>query len=213
MIDDFAWRLDKTGLRNQLVSTWVASVDDGEARRVTDPAWEVLDARWLPDGRHIAVVADAEPDAGVRRLSERAAAWRIHGDKSAEPVALAELPGGIAAVRPSPDGKRVAVIGKDYPRQPSWADSHLYVGDGTSLALSTTVGAASMPAGDWKPESSASGVDSAISVSSVPMACCGGTTDGNGVTRPCAASSSKRIAEVLQKFAQATGDSSLVSAG
>ena len=133
VIDDFAWRLDKTGLRNQLVSAWVASVGDGKARRVTDPAWEVLDARWLSDGRHIAVVADAEPDAGMRRLSERAAAWRIDVDESAEPVSLAELPGGIAAVRPSPDGKRVAGVGKDYPRQPSWADNHLYVGDGTSL--------------------------------------------------------------------------------
>jgi dipeptidyl aminopeptidase/acylaminoacyl peptidase len=66
VIDDFAWRLDKTGLRNQLVSAWVAPVD-GEPRRLTDPAWEVLDARWLPDDRHIAVVADAEPDAGMRR--------------------------------------------------------------------------------------------------------------------------------------------------
>jgi dipeptidyl aminopeptidase/acylaminoacyl peptidase len=133
VIDDFAWRLDKSGLRNQLVSAWVASVDDGEARRVTDPAWEVLDARWLPDGRQIAVVADAEPDAGMRRLSERAAAWRVDVDGSAEPVSLAELQGGIAAVRPAPDGKRVAVVGKDYPRQPSWADNHLYVGDGASL--------------------------------------------------------------------------------
>src|SRR5215208_3509236 len=133
VIDDFAWRLDKSGLRNQLVSAWVASIDDGEARRLTDPAWEVLDARWLADGRHIAVVADAEPDAGMRRLSERAAAWRIAVDDSAEPASMAELPGGIAAVRPSPDGTRVAVVGKDYPRQPSWADNHLYVGDGTSL--------------------------------------------------------------------------------
>ena len=59
----------------------------------------VLDARWLPDGRHIAVVADAEPDAGMRRLSERAAAWRIAVDESAELVSLAELPGGVAVVR------------------------------------------------------------------------------------------------------------------
>jgi dipeptidyl aminopeptidase/acylaminoacyl peptidase len=133
VIDDFSWRLDKAGLRNQLVSAWVASVDDGEARRLTELAWEVLDARWLPDGRHIAVVADADPDAGMRRLSERAAAWRIDVDESAEPVLLAELPGGIATVRPSPDGARVAVVGKDYPRQPSWADNHLYVADGASL--------------------------------------------------------------------------------
>ncbi|MCC2629790.1 MAG: acylaminoacyl-peptidase, partial [Thermomicrobiales bacterium] len=132
IIDDFAWRLDKTGLRNQLVSAWVAPVD-GEPRRITDPAWEVLDARWLPDGRHIAVVADADPDAGMRRLSERAAVWRIAVDESAEPVSLAELTGGIAAARPSPHGTRVAVVGKDFPRQPSWADNHLYVGDGGSL--------------------------------------------------------------------------------
>jgi len=133
VIDDFSWRLDKAGLRNQLVSAWVASVDDGEARRLTDATWEILDARWLPAGRHVAVVADAEPDAGMRRLSERAAAWRVDVDESAEPVSLAELPGGIGTVRPSPDGTRVAVVGKDYPRQPSWADNHLYVSDGASL--------------------------------------------------------------------------------
>ena len=119
VVDDFAWRLDKTGLRNQLVSAWVAEVDDGEPRRLTDPAWEVLDARWLADGLHIVVVADAEPDAGMRRLSERAAAWRIPVDDAAEPASLAELPGGLAAVRPSPDGRGIVVVGKDFPRQPS----------------------------------------------------------------------------------------------
>ncbi|MDF2760054.1 MAG: acylaminoacyl-peptidase, partial [Thermomicrobiales bacterium] len=132
VINDFAWRLDKTGLRNQLVSAWVAPVD-GEPHRLTYPAWEVLDARWLPDGRHIVAVADAEPDAGMRRLSERAAVWRIAVDESVEPVSLGELPGGIAAARPSPHSTRVAVVGKDFPRQPSWADNHLYVGDGGSL--------------------------------------------------------------------------------
>jgi dipeptidyl aminopeptidase/acylaminoacyl peptidase len=133
VIEDFAWRLGKTGLRNQLVSAWVAPIGDGEPRRLTDPAWEVLDARWFPNGRQIAVVTDAEPDAGMRRLSERAAAWRIAVDESAEPSSLSELPGGIATVRPPPDGTRVAVVGKDHPRQPSWADNHLYVAEGTML--------------------------------------------------------------------------------
>jgi dipeptidyl aminopeptidase/acylaminoacyl peptidase len=87
----------------------------------------VLDARWMPDGRSIAVVADVEPEAGMRRLSERAAAWRLTVDSPREPELLAELPGGVVAVRPLPDGTRVAVIGKDFPRQPSWADNHLYV--------------------------------------------------------------------------------------
>ncbi|MGH2613706.1 MAG: alpha/beta fold hydrolase [Thermomicrobiales bacterium] len=130
VIDDFAWRLDASGFRNQLSSIWVVALDGREPTRITDPAWEVLDARWMPDGKSIAVVADAEPDAGMRRLSERAAAWKIDFDAPGSPSLLAELPGGVVAVRPSPDGARVAVIGKDYPRQPSWADIHLHVNDG-----------------------------------------------------------------------------------
>jgi dipeptidyl aminopeptidase/acylaminoacyl peptidase len=133
VIDDFAWRLDASGFRDQLMSVWVAVIGGREPRRVTDPSWEVLDARWQADGQHLAVVADAEPDAGMRRLSERAAAWRIDVDVKREPRLLARLPGGIAAVRPAPDSGDVAVIGKDYDRQPSWADTHLYVGKGTDL--------------------------------------------------------------------------------
>ncbi|MBA3451117.1 MAG: S9 family peptidase, partial [Chloroflexia bacterium] len=110
----------------------IAELHGGEPRRVTDPAWEVLDARWMPDGRHIVVVADAEPDAGMRRFSERAAAWRVAVDDPGEPVILAALPGGVAAVRPSPDGSRVAVIGKDFPGQPSWADNHLHIAEGNA---------------------------------------------------------------------------------
>ena len=127
VINDFAWRLDAFGLRNQYASAWVASLDGGAPTRVTPEEWEVLDARWMPDGRSIAVVADAEPEAGMRRLTERAAAWRLDIDAPGEPELLAELPGGVVAVRPAPDGSRVAVVGKDYPRQPSWADNHLYV--------------------------------------------------------------------------------------
>ena len=136
VIDDFAWRLDAFGLRNQYASAWIVSVDGGEPRRVTPTEWEVLDGRWMLDGRHIAVVADAAPEAGMRRLSERAAAWRLDADGPGEPNWLAELPGGIAAIRPSPDGSLVAAIGKDFPRQPSWADNHLYVfADGKPLRL------------------------------------------------------------------------------
>lgn len=127
VIDDFAWRLDAFGLRNQYASAWVVSLDGGDPKRVTPDNWEVLDARWMPDGRSIAVVADAEPEAGMRRLSERAAAWRLDVDAPREPELLAELPGGVVAVRPALDGSRIAVIGKAYPRQPSWADNHLYV--------------------------------------------------------------------------------------
>ncbi len=127
VIDDFAWRLDAFGLRNQYASAWVVTHDNGEPKRVTPAEWEVLDARWMPDGRHIAVVADVEPEAGMRRLSERAAAWRLDIDAPEQPELLAGLPGGVAAVRPSPGGTCIAVIGGDFPRQPSWADNHLSV--------------------------------------------------------------------------------------
>jgi dipeptidyl aminopeptidase/acylaminoacyl peptidase len=132
VVDDFAWRLDGAGFRNQLTSAWVVPVDGDEPRRVTSADWEILDARWLPDGGHLAVVADTEPDAGMRLLSERAAAWRINVDGAEEPSLLAELPGGVAAVRPAWDERGMAIVGKDYPRQPSWADNHLYVGDGAT---------------------------------------------------------------------------------
>jgi Tol biopolymer transport system component len=115
VIDDFAWRLDAFGLRNQYASAWVVSLDGDDPRRVTPAEWEVLDARWMPDGRQIAVVADAEPEAGMRRLSERAAAWRLEVDVPGEPVMLAELPGGIEAVRPSPDGTRLRRHRQGFP--------------------------------------------------------------------------------------------------
>ena len=133
VIDDFAWRLDASGFRNQLTSVWIVSRDGMEARRLTDPAWEVLDARWMADGRSIAVVADAAPDAGMRRFTEGAAAWRVAVDGSSDPVLLASLPGGVAIARPAPEGDRVAVIGKDFPGQPSWADNHLYLAEGDGV--------------------------------------------------------------------------------
>lgn len=133
VIDDFSWRLATKGFRNQLASAWVATLGAVPAVRVSDPRWHVLDARWLPGGQQIAVVADAEPDAGMRRHSERAAVWRLSLDGTSETEQMASLPGGGEAVRPAPVGERVAVLGYDHARQPSWADPHLFVTDGQGL--------------------------------------------------------------------------------
>jgi dipeptidyl aminopeptidase/acylaminoacyl peptidase len=133
VIDDFFWRLDSEGFQNQLANAWVAEINGGEPVRVSDPEWHVLDARWMPNGEQIAVVADAEPDAGMRRRTERAAAWLLRVDGMGEPAQMAALSGGVAAVRPSPDGTQIAILGCDIPRQPSWADKHLYVTDGPGL--------------------------------------------------------------------------------
>lgn len=127
VIDDFYWRLDSVGFLNQLTSAWVVDVASGVAERVSDPEWEVLDAKWMSDGSHIVVVADANDDAGMRRRSERAALWKVSFNGKGVPEKLAELPGGVVAAYPSPLDEHVAIIGHEIPRDPSWGDNHLFV--------------------------------------------------------------------------------------
>lgn len=129
VIDDFHWRLDSKGFINQLTSAWIASLDDEAVTRISDPEWEVLDARWMADGVHIAIVADGDPDAGMRRRTERAAVWRLPVDVEGEPELMLSVPGGISAVRPAPVGDAIAATGCEHERKPSWADNHLFVAD------------------------------------------------------------------------------------
>ncbi len=126
VINDFWWRLDSVGFLNQLTSAWVVDLATGQATRLSDPEWEVLDAQWLGNDA-VALVADAEPDAGMRRRSEMAAVWKVTLDGDTPPERLAELPGGVALVRPEPGGERLAIIGHERPRQPNWADNHLFL--------------------------------------------------------------------------------------
>lgn len=126
VIDDFWWRLDSVGFLNQLTSAWVIDVATEHATRLSDAEWEVLDAQWLGNDA-IAVVADAGPDAGMRRRSEEAAVWKLRLGSETAAEKLADLPGGVVLVRPEPDGNRLAIIGHERERQPNWADSHLFL--------------------------------------------------------------------------------------
>ncbi len=126
VINDFWWRLDSVGYLNQLTSAWVIDLANEQAARLSDPEWEVLDAQWLGN-EAIVVVADADTDAGMRRRSEQAAVWRLSLNAGDEAEQLAELPGGVTLVRPEPDGHRLAIIGHERPRQPNWADNHLFL--------------------------------------------------------------------------------------
>jgi dipeptidyl aminopeptidase/acylaminoacyl peptidase len=128
VINDFWWRLDSVGFLNQLTSAWVIDVASEQATRLSDVEWEVLDAQWLGNDA-IAVVADAEPDAGMRRHSEKAAVWKLRLE-GGDVEKLAELPGGVVLVRPEPNGERLAIIGQERERQPNWADNHLFLVEG-----------------------------------------------------------------------------------
>jgi dipeptidyl aminopeptidase/acylaminoacyl peptidase len=129
VVNDFWWRLDSVGFLNQLTSAWVIELTNERATRLTDVEWEVLDAQWLGNDA-LVVVADAGPDAGMRRRIEQAAVWKLHLDGNSPAEHLAELPGGVALVRPEPNGERLAIIGHERPRQPNWADNHLFLVDG-----------------------------------------------------------------------------------
>ncbi len=132
VIDDFWWRLDSVGFLNQLTSAWIIDPATEQATRLSDVAWEVLDAQWFGNDAIVAV-ADARADAGMRRHSEEAAVWKLRLAGNAEAEKLAELPGGVVLVRPEADGKRVAIIGHERRRQPNWADNHLFLVDGNDV--------------------------------------------------------------------------------
>jgi dipeptidyl aminopeptidase/acylaminoacyl peptidase len=94
------------GVRDQFTSAWI--VENGRARRVTAPDYEVAGAAWHPDGERIAVVADRRPEAG---LGEYPQVWSVQvaGGRLREAARLAQ---GIVRAAWSPGGT-LAVIGSD----------------------------------------------------------------------------------------------------
>jgi dipeptidyl aminopeptidase/acylaminoacyl peptidase len=83
---------------------FVVAADGGEPRQLTAGAWSVGGFSWAPDGRALAVVGDAEPDADLRRTNRL---YRVDLDGGrrtlAEGLQMADLAW-------SPRGDLVAVI-------------------------------------------------------------------------------------------------------
>ncbi len=125
-ITDFTWRLDGVGFRDQVMSVYVMPADGGEPRRVTDPAYNVTEARWSSDGARIAFLADRRPEAALGELTQ---AWTVPsepGEDAPAPEPLARLGGAITALTWSPTGA-LAVLGVDHAEAPSWANANLYL--------------------------------------------------------------------------------------
>ena len=83
---------------------FVVPAGGGEPRQLTDGTWSVAGFSWAPDGRALAVVGDAEPDADLRRTN-RLYRVGLDGDRRT----LAE---GLQMAEPawSPRGDLVAVV-------------------------------------------------------------------------------------------------------
>ncbi|MDP9356500.1 MAG: hypothetical protein M3R02_14680 [Chloroflexota bacterium] len=118
-ITDFRWRLDGQGFRDQSASAYVVPAAGGEPVRLTEPAVEVMEAVWSPDGKRIGFVADLESDDALATFPERARIWSVPVDApGAAPQPVAALEGTVAATRWSP-ASTLALLGVGHPGAPA----------------------------------------------------------------------------------------------
>lgn len=126
VIDEFNWRWDGLGFRDQYASAFVVAASGGEPVRLTDPGTDVLDAAWSPDGERIGFVADREPDMGLRVPPGYARVWAVPADGAgAEPELLGKVSGALSAIQWGATG--LAAVGVDMDPVPLWASACLYV--------------------------------------------------------------------------------------
>jgi dipeptidyl aminopeptidase/acylaminoacyl peptidase len=86
----------------------VVPAGGGEARRVTDLAFDVRGPLWTPDGRTLVFTADPH-QYDEHSDQPTAALWAVSRD-GGEPRRLGALAGGHAAPALSPDGRRLAFL-------------------------------------------------------------------------------------------------------
>ena len=101
---------------------WVADVDTGKARRVTQGKFVASDPQWSPDSKAIAYVS--RPNTKIDD-SAWADVWVTDVDGKARK--LFENAGPDSSPRWSPDGRTIAVASKPQPGNTQWYDKlHLY---------------------------------------------------------------------------------------
>src|SRR5437764_150216 len=82
---DYTWQIDGGGYRDEFTSAWVVDAAGGKPERITAATGEVSAARWSPDGKQIAFLADPRPEAA---LMEFASLWTVSASAAgaAEPA-------------------------------------------------------------------------------------------------------------------------------
>lgn len=93
---------------------------------LTAGAFDVRAADWAPDGRHLAVVTNPDPDADYQRWTDVYLVDADAGEPQTPTVRLTASDLRITDVRFSPDGRRVAFTGHDLAYD-FYSNHHLYV--------------------------------------------------------------------------------------
>jgi acylaminoacyl-peptidase len=121
-IDDFRWRLDGVGYRDQFSSVWTVRASGGRPVRRTDPSDEVQHVFWSPEGDRIGYLADRRKQAGPY---DRPQAWAIPA-RGGRPEAIGSLAGEVIAAAWGPDAT-LALHGVPEADGRSWGNPGLFL--------------------------------------------------------------------------------------
>jgi acylaminoacyl-peptidase len=121
-IEDFRWRLDGVGYRDQFSSVWTVRASGGRPVRRTDPSEEVQHVFWSQGGDRIGYLADRRKETGPY---DRPQAWAIPA-RGGRPEAIGSLAGEVIAATWGPDGT-LALHGVPEADGRSWGNPGLFL--------------------------------------------------------------------------------------
>jgi dipeptidyl aminopeptidase/acylaminoacyl peptidase len=107
------YRADGIGYHDCLPQLWLIDLERGSSRVLTDGSGFVAGPAWSPDGTRLAYAGEHGADADGIALREL---WLCGVDESSAPARLLSMLGTVAGPAWSPDGTRIAFIGRDDPR-------------------------------------------------------------------------------------------------
>lgn len=97
-------RAGDEGLGASVGELWRVSADGGSSRRIAEATFNARQPTWSPEGRRFAWIAQADA---------RSPGQLFIGESDGLPAALTNAPGGVEALRWSPDGNRIAYTAWD----------------------------------------------------------------------------------------------------